>query len=151
LNLLLEESPDDYSLDQLYLEDSRFRHECDRCLDLNGIERDWTTPKMVGWLLFPLDSETTAPLTALNKPYEPRHPPLLGGEPISSRVELLAAIAAVCEGNLADAVTLAKSQPARDLLYAIGEKGWALASQEQKDKAILSAAKQQLRRDWNAS
>ena len=69
---------------------------------------------------------------------------MLGGEPVSSRVELLAALAAVCDGNMADAVELANSTPARDLLAAMQSRAWAMASQDEKDKAVLTQKKREM-------
>jgi hypothetical protein len=140
---VLATAPDDSTLESLYLEHPEFRHHCDRCLELSGIDPANVSPTLMRWLLFPADAETPAPLVALNTPYPAKHPPLLGGEPVSGRVELLAALAAVCDGNMADAVALAKSTPARDLLAAMSSKAWALASQEDKDKAVLSEAKRE--------
>ena len=141
---LLASAPDDKTLSELYLEHPAFRRHCDRCLELNGIDPDWVSPMLMRWLLFPADGETPAPLVALNSPYPAKHPPLLGGEPVSNRVELLAALAAVCDGNMADAVELANSTPARDLLAAMQSRAWAMASQDEKDKAILTQKKREM-------
>ena len=141
---VLATAPSDSSLQELYLDHHAFKRHCDRCLELSGISADWVSPGLVRWLLFPVDEQTAAPLVALNSPYPAKHPPLLGGEPISGRVELLAALAAVCEGNLADAVELANSTPARDLLAAMSSRAWSLASQEDKDKALLSQKKKEM-------
>jgi hypothetical protein len=138
---LLTDIPPDSTLESLYLEHPEFRRHCDQCLTLSGIDPDDVSPVLMRHLLFPTDAETPAPLVALNTPYPARKPPLPGGDGISNRVELLAALAAVCEGNLADAVALANSTPARDLFTALESRAWAMASDEQKDRAILSEEK----------
>ena len=141
---ILADAPDDTTLTQLYLDHPEFRRHCDRCVELNGIDPEWVSPLLMRWLLFPADGETPAPLVALNSPYPAKHPPLLGGEPLTTRVELLAALAGVCDGNMADAVALANSAPARDLLAAMQSRAWALASQEEKDRAVLSQKKREM-------
>lgn len=140
---ILGDVPEDATLDRLYLEHDAFRRHCDQCLTLSGIDPETVSPLLVRFLLFPLDEDTPAPLVALNTPYPPRKPPLAGGEGITNRVELLAALAAVCDGNMADAVALANSAPARDLMMAMESRAWAMASQDEKDKAILSEAKRE--------
>jgi hypothetical protein len=141
LRELLGQVPEDSTLEQIYLEHCDFRRHCDRCLELCGIDPATVTPRLMRWLLFPGDEQTQAPLIELNTPYPAKHPPLLGGQPLSGRVELLAALAAVCDGNMADAVALANSTPARDLLAAMESKAWTLADQDAKDKALLAAEK----------
>jgi hypothetical protein len=45
---------------------------------------------------------------------------------------------------MADAVELANSTPARDLLAAMQSRAWAMASQDEKDKAILTQKKREM-------
>lgn len=142
---LLTTAPEDETIESLYLDHDGFRRHCDRCLELSGIPPDSVSPKLMRWLLFPPDDKTPSPLVALNSPYPVKHPQLLGGEPISNRVEFLAALAAVCDGNLAEAVELANTTPARDALAAMASRAWAQASQDDKDRAILSEAKRNQR------
>ena len=143
LESVLEENPES-TLEQLYLDNPEFQHHCTRCLALNGIDLDWVTPRMVTWLLFPQDVDTKAPLVALNEPYKAQHPPLPGGEALSGRVAFLSALAGLCEGNLNEALNLAKSMPARDVMAAMESRAWAMASQDDKDKAVLSQAKKEM-------
>jgi hypothetical protein len=138
---LLAQVPEDNTIESVYLEHCEFRRHCDRCLELSGIDPATVSPSLMRWLLFPADGETPAPLAALNSPYPHKRPPLHGGEPVTSRVELLTALAAVCDGNLAEAVKLANSTPARDLMAAMESRAWAMASQDDKDKAVLSEEK----------
>lgn len=135
-------APPEMTLEAFYLEHGEFRRHCDRCLELSGIDPETVSPTLMRWLLFPANTESEAPLVALNTPYPQKHPTLLGGgEGISGRVEFLAALASVCEGSLADAVELANSTPARDVMVAMESKAWGMASQEDKDKALLSEEK----------
>lgn len=141
IRAILETVPPESTLEGLYLEHPEFRRHCDQCLSLSGIDPNDVSPVLMRHLLFPGDVETQAPLVALNTPYPPRKPPLAGGDGITSRVELLSALAAVCDGNLAEAVKLANSAPARDLFLAMESRAWAMATDDQKDKAILSEEK----------
>jgi hypothetical protein len=138
---LLGQVPEDSTIEQVYLEHSDFRRHCDRCLELSGIDPDTVAPRLMRWLLFPSTESEASPLIQLNTPYPAKHPPLLGGEPLSGRVELLAALASVCDGNMADAVALASSTAARDLFAAMESRAWALADQDAKDKALLANEK----------
>jgi hypothetical protein len=48
----ITELPETSTVAELYDTDSRFRHYCDRCLILNGIDPDWLTMVMLGDFLF---------------------------------------------------------------------------------------------------
>ena len=132
---LLRDCPEDETIDSLYLNHPRFQHVADRLLELSGLDPRHIAPKMIRWLLFPLDKDTPAPLMALNTPAERKHPPLSGGEPITDRVALLVALTAQCDGDLSKAVELARSMPAKEAFAVMEERAWASASAEDKGKA----------------
>lgn len=148
LGTLIQDAPEDETIDRLYLLHPRFQHAANRALTLSGIDPAHIAPRLVRWLLFPASADTPAPLVQLNTPSKPHRPPLLGGEPITGRVGLLVALASVCDGNLAEAAKLAQSLPAREAFAALEEINWARASQEQKDKAVIEAERQKIQASW---
>ncbi|AFY60363.1 hypothetical protein [Synechococcus sp. PCC 6312] len=112
----LQELPELSTVAELYDTDTRFRHYCDRCLILNGLDPDWLTMSMLEEMLFVrvVEGETRPGLlTELNQPPKSSKPT---DEPATLH-EILASLA-THEKSLGDALKLASdlNLPANDLL-----------------------------------
>ncbi|MEL7503192.1 MAG: hypothetical protein AAFN18_12065 [Cyanobacteria bacterium J06554_6] len=142
---LCQDAPDGVTVEALYLQQGRFRHVCDRILELNSIDPDWVTPHMLAWLLFGREENgqiIPAPLQTLNQLPEPRYPKPKGNKKDQrpfDRVALLSALASHCGGDLGKALEVAQSGSARELLAVMDQIAWQSKTPEQRHKAKLRA------------
>ncbi|MGD1941874.1 MAG: hypothetical protein ACFB0G_11235 [Leptolyngbyaceae cyanobacterium] len=141
IQALLKDMPDEYPIDELYLECEEYRYLCDRVIELSGIEADWVSFKMVGWLIFPTrqgNELIEGPLVILNRPAERKYPPLPGGTPIDSQARLLASLVGACGGNVHEAIALAKTIPATQFFSVSEEINWQRADTKTKGRAWVN-------------
>lgn len=141
IQALLKDMPDEYPIDELYLECDEFRHLCDRVIELSGIEADWVSFKMVGWLILPTrqgNELIEGPLVILNRPRERKYPPLPGGTPIDSHARLLASLVGACDGNVNEAIEMAKTIPSAQFFAISEEINWQRADTKTKGRAWVN-------------
>ncbi|NEQ45638.1 MAG: hypothetical protein F6K00_19665 [Leptolyngbya sp. SIOISBB] len=139
---------DKETVDQLYVNCDEFRHLCDRCLELSGIDLDWIAPKMIAWLLFAHqvgDTAIEAALVLLNRPTERKYPPLPGGTALDSHTKLMAAIVGAAGGDMAKAVELAKKVSAKQFFEVSEEINWQRADTKAKGKAWVNQRLEEMR------
>jgi len=138
LQPLLSAAPEDSTVDRLYLDCEPFRHACDRCLELSGIDIDWIAPQMLAWLLFAHQAGETlieGALVLLNRPAERKYPPLKGGSAVDSHTKLLSALVNAAGGDMAKAMELAEKLSASQFFGISEELGWQRADAKDKGKA----------------
>lgn len=129
------------TVDQFYVNCDEFRHLCDRCLELSGIDLDWIAPKMIAWLLFAHqvgDTAIEAALVLLNRPTERKYPPLPGGSALDSHTKLMAALTTAADGDMAKAMELAKTLPIKQFFEVSEEINWQQADAKTKGKAWVN-------------
>lgn len=136
---LLQVSTSNTPITALYLEGERFRHLCDRVLELNGIDPDWIRPSDIEWLLFAHKDESGAvhpsPLDRVNAPSEQRHPSAPRSKDAKNDyIAVLAAIAARC-GSIDEAVAVAEKVPARLVFGVLQDLNWSAKSPKEKEDA----------------
>lgn len=136
LRQALKGQSDGGSTEALYRDDKWIRHLIDRCLELNGIDPSWVTWEMVSQLLFGRTVDGQARegyLVELNRPEGVRN---VGDAsvPLSSRSEVLAAIASHC-GSLEGAYRLAETVPSRELWAVLEKKNEFAKPPEERAKA----------------
>lgn len=148
VQVFLQNAPESQSVDSLYVDCDEFRHLCDRCLELSGIDLDWIAPKMIAWLLFAHqvgDTAIEAALVLLNRPTERKYPPLPGGTALDSHTKLMAAIVGAAGGDMAKAVELAKALPTKQFFEVSEEINWQRADTKTKGKAWVNQRLQDMR------
>jgi hypothetical protein len=139
---ILQETPAQYSLEEVYCSHQRFQYLCRWLLQASGIDPANVAVRQVRRLLFScrLDGQIVrAPLVSLNEFPAARHP-VPGGEPISDKVKLLSVLAAQCS-SLAELEEVACSRPLREVLGIASELSWAAKTRDDKESAQMEAAK----------
>lgn len=123
INSLLKQESAEYSWEEVYQLNAAFRHQVNRCLELNGIDPEWLTFAHVEAFLFHRldpESEEFRPgwLLELNSPPKSEQKPKTDGEVLT--VEELVAAIALTVGNTKEALELASTvRPADSLLGVI--------------------------------
>lgn len=131
----------------LYLKDTFFRHNCDRCLALNAIDPQWLDGRgvMLTSFLF-THEEGEALLVGLNLPQDRTPKPLQEGEKPGTTESIIAALSIV-EGSFIRAKEVVESYPALQLQKILEERSDIIAEQslseeDRKKKAMETKARE---------
>jgi len=138
---ILLQASDSETIQQLYDQNSHFRHLCNRCLELCNIQPDWLDLNMMSQLLLS-DGEAEGLLVQLNFPSSKRS---IDKEKGATYAELLAAL----WGNLEDlqkAFDIASQIPAEELIDIIEARSKQV--EEAQMKADPKAQGEALKRKW---
>lgn len=134
LDAIVANSSADTALMHLYQRDRKFRHACDRALELNGIKPEWVNAEMLIALLFDRKGEgeiIPAYLRQLNRPYEPKRKSK--GVTLKGKAGLIAAIASHT-GSIDEAYKLARTVPARELMAVLDARAELALTPEERER-----------------
>jgi hypothetical protein len=127
LQTILEESPEDRSWAQLYVDDLRFRNLIAKALGCWGIDIEWLALSQIEQLLF-ARGEECGWLLELSQPKESSP----GGKEVGTLAETIAIISSHCE-SLSEALELANTVPS-DLLVEITKARANMSEAQEQEK-----------------